>query len=656
MKTRENTWDSKIVEMVRVQNEYRLPEDMSGWTVVDIGAHIGGFAMACKDRNVARIISYEPDHDNFELLAQNIGDKALLAQREEFFKNEKPVTEIRIDLPIIVDTCEIWRCAVSGQATMGFGVRHLTDHDFGPMRNTGHVDIFGGADGTLTFGIEEVLKGLNVDLLKIDCEGSEWSIFEHGDFSNVKRIVAELHAVPPGEHPMLFALQGIPLDDLAANAKAKLEKAGFEVFIRPTSDVTQFLSAERVPVRTEVPGNRKPRLLWVGDAVVKTGYARVTHNICKRLKSMGWDVRVLGIGYDGDPHSLGYPIYPAAMAYRGGDPMGVSRIAEIVKQFQPDVCLIHNDSWNVAAMVEQMILQAVSVPTVGYIAVDSENVRDDVAAQLRNLKLAIFHTGFGREQARLAGYSGRTEVIGHGVSPEIYQPIERTEARRSAGIIESVKDAFVWGSVNMNQPRKRLDLVIAYFAAWWNKAGRPKSAYLYLHTDKQGAWDLGQLCQYYGIRHGNVLMTKGGSDLAEGQMSYLYSCFDAQLSVAEGESWGLTHLEGMACGVPQIAVRCGGMPEWAEDGIRWVDPSVYVFTPNTSNSKRWIAAEQPFVEAMDEIYGSPEVRENYRTRGLGIAAGLSWDAAALEFHRSLTGVIEQQRKAAAVHEDCLAEF
>ena len=48
---------------------------------------------------------------------------------------------------------------------------------------------------------------------------------------------------------------------------------------------------------------QKPRLLWIGDALVPTGFATVTHAVLNHLQHE-WDVVVSGINYDGSEHEL----------------------------------------------------------------------------------------------------------------------------------------------------------------------------------------------------------------------------------------------------------------------------------------------------------------------------------------------------------------
>jgi len=189
-------------------------------------------------------------------------------------------------------------------------------------------------------------------------------------------------------------------------------------------------------------------------------------------------------------------------------------------------------------------------------------------------------------------------------------------------------------------------LSLAYFAEWWKCAGKPANVYLYIHCNHDGVWDITQLSDYLGIR-GQVLTTS--TALPENQMPAMYSIFDVMLSTAESESWGMCQHEGAACGIPQIAVRCGGMPSWAGEAMYWVEPSQYAFTPNRTNTKRWVASEEDFVAAMHAMYTDESLRKEYRQRGLELVRRLpSWDDIALHFHKVLVNVVQRTEDASSV--------
>jgi len=71
---------------------------------------------------------------------------------------------------------------------------------------------------------------------------------------------------------------------------------------------------------------------------------------------------------------------------------------------------------------------------------------------------------------------------------------------------------------------------------------------------------VGRLVKELGI--GDKILFLGRQE----NLEELYSISDLQLLASEKESFGLAILEGMACGVPCIATRIGGIPEVIDDG------------------------------------------------------------------------------------------
>ena len=350
------------------------------------------------------------------------------------------------------------------------------------------------------------------------------------------------------------------------------------------------------------------KLLWCGDADVSSGFARCTHNILDNFTN--WDINVLGINYRGDPHKYNYPIYPC---YSGGDLFGVQRIKELISKIKPDVLIIQNDPWNIPAYIEQ----AGNVPVIATIAVDGLNCK---GRGLNGLANAVFWTNFGQRQAERGGYTGISSVIPLGIDLDIYRVKDKSEARKLAGLPKNMKDVFIVGNVNRNQPRKRLDLTIINFATWI-KEYNITDAYLYLHVAPTGdfGYDAEQLVDYYGVANRLILAEPEiGKGYKEQQMVTTYNIFDAQITTTQGEGWGLTTMEGMACGVPQIIPDWAALGEWAKDAAYLVNCNTIAVTPNNINVIGGVVDGGVMVKALNDVYEKDSLRSELICKGLDL--------------------------------------
>jgi glycosyltransferase involved in cell wall biosynthesis len=350
---------------------------------------------------------------------------------------------------------------------------------------------------------------------------------------------------------------------------------------------------------------QKRKLLWVGDAAVASGFARVTHHILNTLRET-WNVYVLGLNYQGDPHQYPYPIYPC---WPGGDPFGLKRVVEIINKVRPDYLIVQNDPWNIPAY----IAKAGNIPVIATMPVDGKNC---AGQGLNGLALSIFWTKFGDDAARLGGYIGKSKVVSLGVDLQRYY--HREDARKMMGLPPSLEDCFIVGNVNRNQPRKRLDLSIEYFAEWVKSYGI-RDAYLFLHVAPTGdlGFNVSQLMEYYGLSNRLIIAEPDiGQGISESSLSYTYSVFDVQISTSQGEGWGLTTMEGMACGVPQIVPDWSALGEWAGDAAMMIPCTSTAVTPNKVNVVGGIADKEAFIKALNQVYSDSELRTNMANKGL----------------------------------------
>src|SRR5687768_16400036 len=65
---RPGTCDWNVYYNIVERNEYELPETFSpGDVILDIGAHIGSFSLACLRRGQVRVAAYEAVWENYSL-------------------------------------------------------------------------------------------------------------------------------------------------------------------------------------------------------------------------------------------------------------------------------------------------------------------------------------------------------------------------------------------------------------------------------------------------------------------------------------------------------------------------------------------------------------------------------------------------------------
>lgn len=377
----------------------------------------------------------------------------------------------------------------------------------------------------------------------------------------------------------------------------------------------------------------KQTLLWIGDAVAHTGFATVTHGVLNSLHTL-WNVHVLGINYRGDPHSYPYTIWPAS---RGADEdlYGIRRLPELLRKIRPDVVCILNDPWVVVYYlpVLQEYKKQVPVRLYAYVPVDGKNIDSRFSVPLNNLDAVVTYTDFGYQELKKGGYTKERYVIPHGVDLSVFHPIPKKEARATLKLDEQW---FIVGLVNRNQPRKRLDLAFDYFAEW--AADKPETVRLYYHGAVQDVgWDIVGMAEYYGIQDRLILTSldlTAATGITTDQLRLVYNSFDVQISTTMGEGWGLTTMEGMACGIPQIVPEWSALAEWPRGAVRLVPCTQRLMHTGGINTVGGLVDKDMFIRALDELYREEHLRNQLREASLALVQQpmFRWKNIAQRFH------------------------
>lgn len=191
MTTRQGTNDWNTLNACMTEDEYELRDRTFTGTAIDIGGYLGGVGIGLAlDNPDLHVVIVEPVPPNASLIRQNIAHNDL----------EHRVTLVESAAggpgPVSVwygyrgnETAE--HHAFVGNSTLAYDNSGELDHD----------EVIYDDPWSLTR-----LVGDGVDLVKIDCEGGEWSILDDPAVSKVKLLLGEWHPVRGHTQADLLAL------------------------------------------------------------------------------------------------------------------------------------------------------------------------------------------------------------------------------------------------------------------------------------------------------------------------------------------------------------------------------------------------------------------------------------------------------------------
>lgn len=175
---RKTIWDTFVLNEIIIKKEYAIIEnDFSNpKTIIDVGAHIGGFCVNYADKfPSAKIFCIEPMPKNFELLSQNIKQNGL----------QKRITPIN--------------AAVVGKKTKANVELFICKEN--PACNS--LDKGYSVKGSESITVKAISfseifsknKIRQCDILKLDCENMELEIIRENkrEFQKIKAVILEYH-------------------------------------------------------------------------------------------------------------------------------------------------------------------------------------------------------------------------------------------------------------------------------------------------------------------------------------------------------------------------------------------------------------------------------------------------------------------------------
>jgi len=337
----------------------------------------------------------------------------------------------------------------------------------------------------------------------------------------------------------------------------------------------------------KLQGSRKKKVLLVGTHIQQfTGYSKVTYNIVKFLSKKP-DVELHHYGFQRAKTSIpDFRPYPAnvnsfdaaAMEQPTDQGFGYKRLPEVIKQVQPDVLIIYNDSLVVCKFLEEIAKQLNAderrrLKIIIYLDQVYIGQRQMFMEMIRREASVVFAFTDRWRAVLEKQFIGdapkpRLRTLRHGYSNDLFSEIDRTKVRAALGI---PANGFLMLNLNRNSPRKRYDLLIMAFVELITKYPT-KPIFLLCVCDKgeKGGYSLFDI-YVDELRSRNVsvdpfanrlMVSNADMALPDSEINNLYNAADIGVTTTEGEGFGLCQMEQMGVGIPQVVPDILGLNEF----------------------------------------------------------------------------------------------
>jgi glycosyltransferase involved in cell wall biosynthesis len=352
------------------------------------------------------------------------------------------------------------------------------------------------------------------------------------------------------------------------------------------------------------------KILWYGDILSNTGFARVTHSVLEHL-SKKHEIVSYGMNYQGDPHDLPFKVYPAGTT-NPADRFGIGRLPTIIQKEKPDFVIVLNDIWICNQVWERIHLlkDSLKFKFIAYFPIDSERYID---SQLAYIKDWDFSITFTIEQAnRVLAQGVKPKLLGvvpHGLDEGKFFPMPRDEARKSLRLPE---DKFIVLNANRNQPRKQIDLTIKAFAEF---AVGKDDTMLYLHmSEKDIGWDIRAVftaeMKRLNLDHDNrMIMTAQNINYADAPpdelLNRIYNACDVGINTCNGEGWGLVPFEHASCRRPLVLPNHTSSADIWKDKADLIDVAAWIWDKDLG-VERGIIDVKDAAAKLTKLYEDPD--------------------------------------------------
>jgi len=324
------------------------------------------------------------------------------------------------------------------------------------------------------------------------------------------------------------------------------------------------------------------------------------------------------------------------------DPYAFESAYYVINHFKADIVIAINDIWGMYKLA--YLKNRYKFKLISYLAIDSECFPPMIKNNEENIntldyiskvdKLIVF-TEWAKTTINKTAKIIRNkefdniDVINHGVDLNEFNNIadKRTIVKNLFNLDSDTH--FIIGSVNRNQPRKRLDAIFQILRILIDKYEKSNGKRFMVHmhcaiNDSHG-WDLQWLSNYYNVQDRLILDAnlKPGIGVSTELLNIIMNSYDVHLVPTNSEGWGLSILETMACGIPNVISDYSAHGDWAKDHALTIKLSAKIHEPITNHIKGIIDIEHA-AKQINLLYSNNRVYTSIKNESLKLADKLQW--------------------------------
>ena len=367
--------------------------------------------------------------------------------------------------------------------------------------------------------------------------------------------------------------------------------------------------------------------MWLSDNPNShSGYGTQTRNLIKKLVEKGHSFVSLGCNYprqkfpfylDGDKRVLVVPVEGYGNR---------QTVEDLFWRYRPDVFVAFTDPRFIPHVFSLDFVIRRTSPLIFWHLWDNDPFPDFNIPFYKSCDLVVASSKFTYDL--LSPVLKNVSFIPLGVDTKVFykkganeeNKVKEDFIRRWGG-----KRKFVIGWVNRNTWRKLPTYPLEIFREF---SEDKSDVVLVMHTDPYDSQGVALIPSKNAIFKGSetfiFLSIPRGQDAH--YMNDLYNTFDVHLNTSYAEGFGLSVLESMATGVPNIVPKTGGVQNLVEDGSGWaISPKVRVM--NGSQTVPYIYEDytdpKDFVKILNHIYTHQEILEEMGKKSITRAQDFS---------------------------------